>query len=97
MHSVRLNENIPEAKFAAGMLECFQSLLRMIRSHALFAEDDCFEIFAVQAGDVVDGDSCGTRGFAFAGVGAGAEAFFIHLSDHVEDATCSFWLALRQQ
>ena len=69
----------------------------MIASNALVAEDDGFEIFAVQAGDVVDGDAGRASGFAFAGVGAGAEAFFVHLSDHFQHSLCSFWFTLRQQ
>ena len=40
-------------------------------------------VFSVHAADEVEGDFFGAGGFAGAGDGAGAEAFFVHLSGHV--------------
>ena len=56
-----------------------------------------FEILAVQTGDVVDGDVLRALHLAGAGVGAVAEAEFVHLGDHGAGAAGGFRLALREQ
>ena len=52
--------------------------------------------FAVQPGDVGDRDPFRTFRFAGAGVGAGPESEFVHLSDHRFGAAGRFDAALRQ-
>ena len=63
----------------------------------LFRYDDRSQVFAVEAGDVGNGDFGGARGFAFVGVGATSEALFIHLSHHASDSAGAFWFTLWEQ
>ena len=53
--------------------------------------------FAVEAGDVAQGDVLGTFGGAGTGVGTVAEAEFVHLLDHGARTTATFYLTLGQE
>ena len=94
---IRSNKKHPESEIRCRDVEAFLEVVLDIGSNALVAEDDGFEIFAVQAGDVVDGDSRRAGGFAFAGVGAGTKTFLVHLGDHLQHSASAFRFALRQQ
>ena len=60
------------------------------------ATEDAAEVFAIHAGDVLHTDAFGAFGFASCDVGAVAEAFRVHLLDHVLYAARGFHLTLRQ-
>ncbi len=51
--------------------------------------------FSLEGSDGSEGDFRGAFYGAGASVGAVAEAFFIHLGNHFEDAGAAFYLALR--
>ena len=55
------------------------------------------EELAVEAGDVVDGDSLRAFHLAGAGVGAAAEAELFHLRNHIPCPFCGLWTALRKE
>src|ERR1035437_7826733 len=66
------------------------------RSAELFL-DEGDAVVAVHAGDVFHADFLRAGGFALVLVGAIAESFGVHLSDHGEHAFVAFRLALREQ
>ena len=55
-----------------------------------------FQEFAVQAGNVCDGNTFGAFHFASAGIRAVAEAQFVHFGHHGLGATRCFDFSLRQ-
>jgi hypothetical protein len=64
----------------------------------LFLACNCgSDVFAVHAGDVLQGNSFGTFDLTSACVGAVAKAFEIHLVDHVEYTLLGFYLTLGQK
>ena len=56
-----------------------------------------FQVFPVQASNVVDGYVLGALHLAGAGVGAVAKAKFVHLRNHCAGAACGLRLALRKE
>lgn len=54
------------------------------------------EELAIQLGDGGDLDAGGAGSFAFVGIGATAESFFVHLCDHAFGSLVSFGLPLRE-
>ena len=56
----------------------------------------CFEEFAVQAGNVADGNMLGAFHLTGAGVGAGTKAQLVHFGHHGFRTTGAFDLTLRQ-